>query len=113
MDMARGTPLRPAMQAALIAWMPKAPLDFHALFGEPEELTAYVRVRCPVLVMRGEYAPAPTQLISDTLPSLMHAARLCAVAGAAHMGPLTHADQVNALITSHIASAVVPARRAA
>ena len=43
----------------------------------------------------------------------MHAARLCAVAGAAHMGPLTHADQVNALITSHIASAVVPARRAA
>ena len=105
--------LRPAMQAALIAWMPKAPLDFHALFGEPEELTAYVRVRCPVLVMRGEYAPAPTQLISDTLPSLMHAARLCAVAGAAHMGPLTHADQVNALITSHIASAVVPARRAA
>lgn len=105
--------LRPAVQAALIAWMPKAPLDFNALFGEPEELTAYVRVRCPVLVMRGEYAPAPTQLISDTLPSLMRAARLCAVRGAGHMGPLTHADEVNALIASHIASAVAPARRAA
>ena len=105
--------LRPAMQAALIAWMPKAPLDFHALFGEPEELTAYVRVRCPVLVMRGEYAPAPTQLIADTLPSLMRAARLCAVAGAGHMGPLTHADEVNAVIAAHIASTVTPARRAA
>ena len=105
--------LRPAVQAALIAWMPKAPLDFHALFGEPEELTAYVRVRCLVLVMRGEYAPAPTQLIADTLPSLMHAAQLCAVAGAGHMGPLTHADEVNALITSHVASTVTLARRAA
>ena len=105
--------LRPAMQAALIAWMPKAPLDFHALFGEPEELTAYVRVRCPVLVMRGEYAPAPTQLIADTLPSLMRATQLCVVAGAGHMGPLTHAGEVNPLIAEHIASAVTPARRAA
>jgi pimeloyl-ACP methyl ester carboxylesterase len=105
--------LRPAVQTALIAWMPKAPLDFHALFGEPEELTAYVRVRCPVLVLRGEYAPAPTQLIADTLPSLMRAAQLCAVRGAGHMGPQTHADEVNALIASHIASTVTPARRAA
>lgn len=105
--------LRPAVQEALIAWMPKGPLDFNALFGEPEEPAAYVRVRCPVLVMRGEHAPAPTQLIADTLPSLMRAAQLCAVRGAGHMGPLTHADEVNALIVSHIASTVTPARRAA
>jgi pimeloyl-ACP methyl ester carboxylesterase len=102
--------LRPAVQAALTAWMPKAPLDFHALFGEPEEPAAYVRVRCPVLVMRGEYAPAPTQLIADTLPSLMRAVPLCAVAGAGHMGPLTHADEVNALIASHLAETAALSR---
>jgi pimeloyl-ACP methyl ester carboxylesterase len=43
----------------------------------------------------------------------MRAAQLCAVRGAGHMGPLTHADEVNALIVSHIASTVTPARRAA
>ena len=105
--------LRPAVQAALVAWMPKAPLDFHALFGEPEELSAYVRVRCPVLVMRGEYAPAPTRLISETLPSLMLAAQRGVVAGAGHMGPMTHADEVNKLIAAHIARSQAPAIRAA
>ena len=105
--------LRPAVQAALIAWMPKAPLDFNALFGEPEMPAAYARVDCPVLVMRGERAPAPTQIIAETLPSLMRDAQRRVVAGAGHMGPLTHADQVNALIASHVASAVRPARRAA
>ncbi|MGB9366413.1 MAG: alpha/beta hydrolase [Xanthobacteraceae bacterium] len=104
--------LRPAVQAGLIAWMPKAPLDFNALFGEAEKLTAYVRVRCPVLVMRGEFAPAPTRAISEALPSFMRAQR-SVVAGAGHMGPLTHADEVNALIAAHIANAVAPARRAA
>ena len=63
--------LRPAVQAALITWMPKAPLDFNALFGEPEMPAAYARMECPALVMRGERAPAPTQIIADTLPSLM------------------------------------------
>ena len=67
--------LRPAVQAALIAWMPKAPLDFNALFGEPEMPAAYARVDCPVLVMRGERAPAPTQIIAETLPSLMRDAQ--------------------------------------
>lgn len=105
--------LRPAVQEALIAWMPKAPLDFNALFGEQEELAAYVRVRCPVLVMRGEHAPAPTRVISDTLPSLMRSARRNIVASAGHMGPLTHADEVNGLIVWHIASTVSLARRAA
>jgi hypothetical protein len=36
---------------------------------------------------------------------LLPAARLTVVAGAAHMGPLTHAGEVCALIRRHIAAA--------
>lgn len=55
------------------------------------------------LVMRGEHAPAPTRLIAETLPDLLPAAKLIVVPEAGHMGPLTHAQAVNAAIARHIA----------
>jgi len=106
--------LRPAVQDALTRWTPKASLDFTALIDEPTPASAYARLLCPTLVIRGEHAPAPTRLIADTLPSLMRYARLSVVAGAGHMGPLTHAAEVNALIVPHIAETVAaPFSRAA
>ena len=95
--------LRPSVQAALTRWTPKAPLDFRALIDEPTPASAYADLRVPALVMRGEHAPAPTRLIAETLPMLIPAARLVVIAGAGHMGPLTHASEVNAAITRHIA----------
>lgn len=97
--------LRPALQDALIRWTPKAPLDFAALITEPTLASAYARLHFPVLIIRGEHAPAPTRLIADLLPSLLPAARLTVVPGAGHMGPLTHAAEVNALIVRNIAAA--------
>ncbi|BFG80338.1 hypothetical protein PTKU46_83720 [Paraburkholderia terrae] len=53
--------------------------------------------------MRGQHAPAPTRAIAERLPMLLPAARLAIVEkGAGHMGPLTHADKVNATIVRHI-----------
>ena len=67
-----------------------------------------------VLVIRGEHAPAPTRLIADTLPSIFPNARQEVVAGAGHMGPITHADAVNTLIVAHIEDIAARAcRRAA
>jgi pimeloyl-ACP methyl ester carboxylesterase len=94
--------LRPAVQAMLTRWVPKAPLDFRALIHEPTPPSAYAKLRIPTLVMRGEHAPAPTRLIAETLPSLMPAAKLLVVPEAGHMGPLTHAQTVNAAIARHI-----------
>lgn len=105
--------LRPAVRDALIAWMPTAPLEFHALFGEPTQATEYAALRAPVLVIRGEHAPAPTRAIAGMLPSLFSRADLKVVAGAGHMGPLTHADAVNALIAAHIGGVEAAVRRAA
>jgi pimeloyl-ACP methyl ester carboxylesterase len=102
--------LRPSVQAALTRWMPKAPLDFRALIDEPTCLTAYTALRIPALILRGEHAPQTTRLIAETLPTLMPAARLAVIAGAGHMGPLTHSSEVNAVITRHIDQARARAR---
>ncbi|MBP0588519.1 alpha/beta hydrolase [Paraburkholderia sp. LEh10] len=94
--------LRPSVQAMLTRWVPKAPLDFRALIHEPTPASAYAGLRIPTLVLRGEHAPAPTRLIAETLPSLMPDAKLIVVPEAGHMGPLTHAQTVNAAIARHI-----------
>jgi pimeloyl-ACP methyl ester carboxylesterase len=95
--------LRPSVQAMLTRWVPKAPLDFRALIHEPTPPSAYAKLRIPTLVMRGEHAPAPTRLIAEILCALMPVATLSVVLDAGHMGPLTHADAVNAAIVRHIA----------
>ena len=95
--------LRPSAQAAMARWMPKAPLDFRALTDEPTRATSYSGLRFPMLIMRGEHAPAPTRLIAEMLATLMPTPRLAVIGGAGHMGPLTHAAAVNAAIARHVA----------
>jgi len=97
--------LRPALQDALVRWTPKAPLDFAALIEEPTPASGYRHLRFPVLIIRGEHAPAPTRLIAEKLPLLLPDARLEVITGSGHMGPLTHAAEVSALIVRHVAAA--------
>jgi pimeloyl-ACP methyl ester carboxylesterase len=97
--------LRPSVQAALTRWAPKAPLDFRALLDERMPASAYTGLRVPALIMRGQHAPGPTRAIAERLPMLLPVARLAIVEGAGHMGPFTHADNVNAIIVRHIAEA--------
>jgi pimeloyl-ACP methyl ester carboxylesterase len=97
--------LRPAAQEALIRWSPKAPLDFRALIEEPTAASAYRTLDFPVLILRGEHAPPPTRIVAEGLSRLLPASRLLTVDGAGHMGPLTHAPEVSALIVHHIAAA--------
>jgi pimeloyl-ACP methyl ester carboxylesterase len=97
--------LRPAIRDALIRWIPKAPLDFHALLTEPTPPHAYRGLSCPVLILRGEHAPRPAREITEILGRLFPNARLGVVAGAGHMGPLTHAEQVAARLAAHVEAA--------
>jgi pimeloyl-ACP methyl ester carboxylesterase len=103
--------LRPSVQTALTRWMPKAPLDFRALIDEPTPAAAYADLRLPVLIMRGEHALAPSRLIAEILQTLVPDAHIAIVAGAGHMGPLTHAAQVNAAITRHLAESEAQSRQ--
>ena len=105
--------LRPDIRAGLTQWLPKAVLDFRALLSEPTPLAAYRRLRCPVLLLRGEHAPNPTRHIAKALWETVARGHLRTIAGAGHMGPLTHAIAVNAAIVAHIAAADRQDRRAA
>lgn len=97
--------MRPAVQNALIGWAPKGPLDFHALMNEPTPATAYRQLNFSVLIMRGEHSPRPSCMIAEGLHHVLPASRLLVIAGAGHMGPLSHAQEVAALITRHIVEA--------
>jgi pimeloyl-ACP methyl ester carboxylesterase len=105
--------IRPALQDALIRWLPKVSLEFDALFNEPTPWRALAEFHAPTLIIRGEHAPAPTRLIADTLPFIFPNARNTVVTGAGHMGPLTHAADVNAMIIDHIKGVARRAKRQA
>ena len=91
-------------QAQIGHYFPKASLDFRALFNEATPLTAYRRLRVPLLLMQGEHAPAPTEMIIRKLTSFMQPASAVTVAGAGHMGPISHAEVVAENIGNFIRS---------
>jgi pimeloyl-ACP methyl ester carboxylesterase len=96
--------MRPSAQSALIRWAPTAPLEFSALLDDRTPASVYRTLKMPVLIMRGENAPLSTRVISERLIELLPRSRLKIIAGAGHMGPLTHASDVSRLIAQHIAT---------
>jgi pimeloyl-ACP methyl ester carboxylesterase len=97
--------MRPSLKTALKKWAMKIPLEFRALFEDATSPDAYGALRFPVLIARGEHAPLPTRVLADHLAELLPRARLRIVEGAGHMGPLTHAPRVSALMVEHIRAA--------
>ena len=97
--------MSPRVQAALTRWAQKIPLDFRALMQVTAPLGAYAALMCPVLLLRGEHAPAPTRLIAEALADVLPLGRLQVISGCGHMGPLTHAGLVVPSMVSHIAQA--------
>jgi len=97
--------MKPEIQADMVRYVPKACLDFRALFEEDTAAAAYRAFRFPVLVMRGEFAPAPTRVVAEGLVDLIPGATSAMIAGAGHMGPFTHAQTVNEHILAHIGEA--------
>jgi pimeloyl-ACP methyl ester carboxylesterase len=94
--------MRPTPQKSLIRWAPKGPLDFRALIEEQTPASAYERLRFPVMIMRGQYAPLPTRVIAEALADLLPVSQMIEIQGAGHMGPLTHAVTVSACLVQHV-----------
>jgi hypothetical protein len=69
---------------------------------DPTPMDAYRKIACPVLILCGEHGPRPVHLIAEQLAELLPESRLAVVAGAGHMGPVTHAAEVSPLIVQHI-----------
>jgi pimeloyl-ACP methyl ester carboxylesterase len=97
--------MKPEAQADLVRYVPKAILEFGALIEEPTPLVAYRRFAFPILLMRGEHAPAPTALVAQKLFAIIRTAVSEEISGAGHMGPFSHGDLVSEMIAAHIAAA--------
>jgi pimeloyl-ACP methyl ester carboxylesterase len=90
---------------ALSTRLEKVALDFQALFAEPTRLQDCWPLFMPVLLVQGSASPLPARRICGQLSRIISGSRLEVVEGAGHMLPLTHAEQVNALVAAHLEGA--------
>ena len=94
----------PDIQATQMAYAPKACLDFRALVDEDTPLFHYRRLGMPVLLVNGEFTRQPARQVIARLAAAIPHARRVEIAGAGHMGPLTHRAEVAMLIANHVRS---------
>ncbi|MDP2344067.1 MAG: alpha/beta fold hydrolase [Deltaproteobacteria bacterium] len=92
-------------RGAFLAVGRKVFLEVASLLADQTPASSYADIQAPTILLRGEHTPIAAQRVSAILAKAMPAATLHTVAGAGHMGPITHADVVNELIAAHIAAA--------
>lgn len=102
-------------RAAFVARMRKVDAEFDAVFYNATGLAAYRRIKVPVLAMLGAITRQPPRAILDLLCTVLPDVRRVEIAGAGHLGPLTHAAEVNDRIRDFLVdqAAGAPLARAA
>jgi pimeloyl-ACP methyl ester carboxylesterase len=68
------------------------------LSREPSPAESYRHITAPSLLMHGEHSPVSVRRVIQRLGQVLPRATVQPIAGAGHMGPITHADVVNELI---------------
>lgn len=92
----------PEKRAAFAAQLSKVVLDFHALLAEPAGLEDVCDIALPALLIQGGCTRLPSRCVCARLRTALPDATFRLVQGAGHMLPITHRDQVNALIAAHL-----------
>ncbi len=89
-------------RCAVAAAMSGLPDQWHAVFQEPTPLAALGRLDMPALCLIGARSPASSRAVSRLLIKTLPRVMAVELEGVGHMGPLTHAGRVNALIEQHL-----------
>lgn len=87
-----------AQQATAVRRIGIVARHFDALMSDPVPARRLREIRIPTLVISGQQTRRPTATISARLAELLPEASWVQIAGAGHVGPITHAPAVNALI---------------
>jgi pimeloyl-ACP methyl ester carboxylesterase len=69
-----------------------------SLMLDTTPLASYRALTMPVHLITGEHSPLAAHRVVDTLAAYLPSARRTTIPGAGHMGPLSHADLVNAAL---------------
>ena len=83
----------------------KVYLEARSLLADRTSPNAYGPITAPTLLLGGERSPVAARRVIAHLAAAVPRGHTRVVAGAGHMGPISHADEVNALIAEHIAAA--------
>lgn len=92
-------------RAVIAGTMPKIRAEWHAIFTEPTPLAAFARLAIPTRYLVGGASPLAPRGVARLLTRTLPRVSVVELAGVGHMGPVTHADQVNAEIEAQLAAA--------
>ncbi|MBI2395198.1 MAG: alpha/beta hydrolase [Deltaproteobacteria bacterium] len=96
----------PEQRDAFLAVGRKVSAEVRRLCFDPTPADAYREIAAPTLILSGARSPAAERRVCEILVETMPRAELVTIAGAGHMGPLTHADEVNRRIAAHVRASV-------
>lgn len=85
-------------QQSVASRIGKVRADFDALLADDTTLARIAQLEMPVLCLSGEQSPMATRRIADLLADTIPQTESHRFEEAGHMGPLTHARQVNTII---------------
>lgn len=75
---------------------------FEALFADPIPLYSVAALDVPVLLMRGGRTTPSASAVADRLAGVLRRVDIRSFEQAGHLGPITHAAEVNAAIANHL-----------
>jgi pimeloyl-ACP methyl ester carboxylesterase len=81
------------------------------LVADRAPASGYADLRAPMLLVGGAASPLAARRVIARLAEALPSARVETIAGAGHMGPLTHAALVNEMIAAHVLAASSAADR--
>jgi pimeloyl-ACP methyl ester carboxylesterase len=84
-----------------VAWVVRE--GVRTLMEDTTPAVDYRVVGAPALLLTGEASPAAARRVIERLAEALPHARTVTIPGAGHMGPLTHAEAVNAAVVGAIA----------
>lgn len=92
------------IKTAMLDRLPMLPRQFAAIRGAHALVQQLHEIRCPVLLLEGERTTRAAARIQQLLRSHLRNALHRRVAGAGHMGPVTHAAAVNEQVAAFLAA---------
>ena len=101
-----------ARQQSIVASIPNLRRWGHALFTEPTPLEAFRTLDMPVLCMVGKKSPPSALAVARLLTAVLPRVEVVAFEGVGHMGPVTHPQQINDVISRFLARKFISAKSA-
>lgn len=94
-----------AARASFLRVGRKVYFEVRSLLADRTAPAEYARITAPTLLLGGERSPVAARRVIALLAAAVPRVRTHLVTGAGHMGPISHAAEVNALVAEHIAAA--------